>query len=127
MIGAKGPRMLRLAARYADVWSWFAEERSDLSEFGPRLAPLEAACLDVGRDPATIGRSAGIIVEPTSISGAADVLGVPIRGSAAEIAAGLRAFQAAGFDHLEVVPWPPTVEALDAMGPVLELVSQQVS
>src|SRR5262249_3023321 len=38
-----------------DIWSWFVEERSDLSEFGPRLEALEAACLDVGRDPATTG------------------------------------------------------------------------
>ena len=49
MIGAKGPRMLRLAARHADIWSWFVEERSDLTEFGPRLAALEAACADIGR------------------------------------------------------------------------------
>jgi alkanesulfonate monooxygenase SsuD/methylene tetrahydromethanopterin reductase-like flavin-dependent oxidoreductase (luciferase family) len=121
MIGAKGPKMLRLAARHADIWSWFVEERSDLSEFGPRLAALEAACIEVGRDPATIGRSAGIAVEPTSFTGAAEVLGVPIRGAALEIADGLRAFQVAGFDHLEVVLWPPTLAALDAMAPVLDL------
>jgi alkanesulfonate monooxygenase SsuD/methylene tetrahydromethanopterin reductase-like flavin-dependent oxidoreductase (luciferase family) len=121
MIGAKGPKMLRQAALHADVWSWYVEERSDLSEFGPRLAELESACVEVGRDPATIGRSAGIVVEPTSFSGAAEVLGAPIRGSAAEVADGLQAFQAGGFDHLEVILWPPTVAALDAMVPVLEL------
>lgn len=121
MIGAKGPRMLRLAAQHADIWSWFVEERSDLTEFGPRLAALEAACAEVGRDPASIGRSAGVAVEPTSVSGAAEVLGEPIRGSARAIADAFRAFEAAGFDHLEVVLWPPTLPALDAMAPVLEL------
>lgn len=120
MIGAKGPRMLRLAATHADIWGWFVEERSDLSEFGPRLAALEAACAEVGRDPATIGRSAGLAVEPTSVSGAAEVLGEPIRGSATQIADAFREFHAAGFDHIEVVLWPPTLPALDAMGPVLE-------
>ncbi len=97
MIGAKGPKMLRLAALHADIWSWYVEERSDLEEFGPRLAALEAACVEVGRDPATIGRSAGIVVEPTSVTGAAEVLGTPVRGSAEEIADGLRAFRAGGF------------------------------
>ncbi|HEX5239920.1 MAG TPA: LLM class flavin-dependent oxidoreductase [Candidatus Limnocylindrales bacterium] len=121
MIGAKGPRMLRLAAQHADIWSWFVEERSDLTEFGPRLAALEAACAEVGRDPASIGRSAGVAVEPTSVSGAAEVLGEPIRGSAIAIADAFRAFEGAGFDHLEVVLWPPTLPALDAMAPVLEL------
>jgi hypothetical protein len=36
---------------------------------------------------------------------------------------GFRAFQGGGFDHLEVILWPPTLQALDAMGPVLALVS----
>ena len=121
MIGAKGPKMLRLAALHADIWSWYVEERSDLEEFGPRLATLEAACLEVGRDPASIGRSAGIVVEPTSVTGAAEVLGAPVRGSAEEIADGLRAFHAGGFTQIEVLLWPRTLAALEAMAPVLEL------
>jgi len=121
MIGAKGPKMLRLAALHADIWSWYVEERSDLSEFGPRLAALEAACLEVGRDPATIGKSAGIVVEPTVISGSEAVLGVPVRGSPEEIAEALRAFGGGGFTNLELVVWPPTIAAVDALAPVLEL------
>jgi alkanesulfonate monooxygenase SsuD/methylene tetrahydromethanopterin reductase-like flavin-dependent oxidoreductase (luciferase family) len=120
MIGAKGPKMLRLAARHADIWSWYVEERSDLTEFGPRLAALEAACIEVGRDPATIGKSAGIVVEPTSFTGSEAVLGTPIKGSAAQIAERLREFGAAGFTNLELVVWPPTPAALDAMASVLE-------
>ena len=120
MIGAKGPKMLRLAALHADIWSWFAEERSDLAELGPRLAALEAACVDVGRDPATIGKSAGIVIEPTSVSGG-DALGTPIRGSAMEIADVLRGFGAAGFTNVEVIVSPPTLAAVSAMAPVIEL------
>ncbi len=121
MIGAKGAKMLRLAALHADIWSWYVEERSDLAEFGPRLAAIEAACVEVGRDPATIGKSAGIVVEPTSFTGAADVLGTPLSGSAEEIAEGLRSFGTAGFTQVEVLLWPRTLAALDAMAPVLEL------
>jgi alkanesulfonate monooxygenase SsuD/methylene tetrahydromethanopterin reductase-like flavin-dependent oxidoreductase (luciferase family) len=121
MIGAKGPKMLRLAARHADIWSWYIEEKSDLLEFSPRLAAIEAACVDVGRDPATIGKSAGIVVEPTSFTGSSKVIGEPIRGSAAQIADGLRAFGAAGATNIELIVWPPTLAALDAMAPVLEL------
>jgi alkanesulfonate monooxygenase SsuD/methylene tetrahydromethanopterin reductase-like flavin-dependent oxidoreductase (luciferase family) len=121
MIGAKGPKMLRLAARHADIWSWYVEERSDLTEFGPRLAALEAACIEVGRDPATIGKSAGIVVEPTSFSGSEAVLGTPVKGSVAQIADRLREFGDAGFTNLELVVWPPTLPALDAMAPILEL------
>ncbi len=122
MMGAKGPKMLRLAARHADIWSWYVEERSDLAEFAPRLAALEAACLEVGRDPASIGRSAGIIVEPTDVTGAAEELATPVRGSAEEIAEALRAFHAGGFTQIEILLWPRTVAALEAMAPVLELI-----
>ena len=38
-----------------------------------------------------------------------------------QIADGLRVFGAAGFTHLELVVWPPTVAALDALAPVIEL------
>ena len=120
MIGAKGPKMLRLAALHADIWSWYVEERSDLDEFGPRLAALEAACEAVGRDPATIGKSAGIVVESTSVTGAAEILATPLRGSAEEIADGLRSFRTGGFTHVEVLLWPRTLAALEAMAPVLE-------
>jgi alkanesulfonate monooxygenase SsuD/methylene tetrahydromethanopterin reductase-like flavin-dependent oxidoreductase (luciferase family) len=120
MIGAKGPKMLRLAALHADIWSWFAEERSDLTELAPRLAALEAACVEVDRDPATIGKSAGVVIEPTSVKGG-DALGVPIRGSATEIADALRGFGAAGFTNIEVIVSPPTLAGVDAMAPVLEL------
>ncbi len=121
MIGAKGPRTLQLAVRHADIWSWYVEERSDLEEFGPRLAALEAACVELGRDPASIGRSAGIIVEPTEISGAASALARPIRGSGEAIADGLRAFATGGYTQVEALLWPPTIAAVDAMAPVLEL------
>jgi alkanesulfonate monooxygenase SsuD/methylene tetrahydromethanopterin reductase-like flavin-dependent oxidoreductase (luciferase family) len=120
MIGAKGPKMLRFAALYADIWSWYAEEQSDLNEFGPRLAALEAACVAVDRDPASIGKSAGIVVEPTAITGAEQVLAAPIRGSTDEIADGLRGFSAGGFTQVELLLWPRTLAALEAMGPVLE-------
>jgi alkanesulfonate monooxygenase SsuD/methylene tetrahydromethanopterin reductase-like flavin-dependent oxidoreductase (luciferase family) len=121
MIGASGPKMLRLAARHADIWSWYVQERSDLTEFGPRLAALEAACTELGRDPATIGKSAGIVVEPTSFSGSEAVFGPPVRGSTDAIADAFRSFAAAGYTNLELVVWPPTLAALDALAPVLDL------
>jgi alkanesulfonate monooxygenase SsuD/methylene tetrahydromethanopterin reductase-like flavin-dependent oxidoreductase (luciferase family) len=124
MMGAKGPKMLQLAVRHADIWSWYVEERSDLTEFGPRLAALLAACDTAGRDPATIGRSAGIVVEPTPVTGSADVLGVPVRGASEEIADAFRTFGAAGFTQLELILWPPTLAALEAMAPVIELLDR---
>jgi FMNH2-dependent dimethyl sulfone monooxygenase len=121
MMGAKGPKMLQLAVRHADIWSWYVEERCDLTEFGPRLDTMLAACAAAGRDPATIGRSAGIVVESTAVTGAAETFGVPVRGSAEAIADAIRAFGGVGYTQVELLLWPPTLEALEAMAPVVEL------
>jgi hypothetical protein len=71
--------------------------------------------------------AAGIVVEPTLFRGSEAVLGAPIKGSATQIADGLGAFQEAGFTNVEVVLWPPTVAALDAMASVLELLGAKRS
>lgn len=54
MVGAFGPKMLRLAAKYAEVWN--------VSSTGARIyrslaEGFERACEAVGRDPATVRRS----------------------------------------------------------------------
>jgi probable F420-dependent oxidoreductase len=58
-IGAKGDRALRVVARHADgwnvVWRWTPDSYEE------RLQVLEKACREVGRDPAEIRRSVGLI------------------------------------------------------------------
>ena len=61
LIGAKGPRMLRLAATYADLWNAEGPMRGP-EEIIPLRAAGDAACAAVGRDPATLGRSASVVV-----------------------------------------------------------------
>ncbi len=121
MVGAGGPRTIALAARHADIWSYYAQERSEPAEFVPLIAQVEAACEAIGRDPATIGRSAGILVEPTDATGAeATGLGVPVRGSADQVADAIRAFADVGVTQVECMLWPTTIASLEAMGPVVE-------
>lgn len=118
MIGGNGPKGQRHAARHADIWSSWAEERSDIGEFAPRLATLDAICAEVGRDPATLGRSAGVDVHPLeSASGGT----AAISGSAEEIADAFRTFREAGYTQLEIMMSPGTTVALEALAPVLEL------
>jgi alkanesulfonate monooxygenase SsuD/methylene tetrahydromethanopterin reductase-like flavin-dependent oxidoreductase (luciferase family) len=121
MLGAGGPRTIALAARHADIWSYYAQERSAPAEFTPRIRQLEAACTAIGRDPATIGRSAGIVVEPTDATGSQAMgLGVPVRGSADQVADAIRAFATVGVTQVECMLWPATIATLEAMAPVLE-------
>ena len=121
MLAGHGHKGFRHAARLADIWSCYAEEHSTVAELGPRVVALEAACAEMGRDPATIGRSAGIEVAPLARAGDADVPGGAITGSGEEIADAFRSFGAAGFTRLELMLSPQTEAALEAMAPVLEL------
>ena len=62
LIAAHRPRMLRLAARYADQWDTFAAMPGTATDgveadIAARSAQLDAECLAIGRDPADIRRS----------------------------------------------------------------------
>lgn len=57
LIAAFQPRMLRIAARYADWWNTGIESLDKVKE---QLKALDAACEAVGRDPKTLRRTAMI-------------------------------------------------------------------
>jgi len=123
LLAGHGYKGYRHAARLADIWSCYATERSDLTELGPRLTAFAAACAEVGRDPATVGRSAGVVVAPLATGEYAGAFGSAVSGSSEEIADAFRAFRDAGFTQLEFMFEPQTMAALEAMGPVLELLA----
>ncbi|MFL5680037.1 MAG: LLM class flavin-dependent oxidoreductase [Chloroflexota bacterium] len=125
MIGSNGDRMLRIAAPRVDAWnSWFADTDNSPDGVAPLRDRVDAACRDVGREPADIARTVAVLVRLTGGKGrlqghaAGDIQ--PLAGSAEEIAAGLRAYAAAGIAEVQLVLDPVTPASLDELGPVLE-------
>jgi alkanesulfonate monooxygenase SsuD/methylene tetrahydromethanopterin reductase-like flavin-dependent oxidoreductase (luciferase family) len=62
MIGANGPRMLKLVARYADIWNTFGgvdikSSAEMLTLTRKRNRKLDEHCAEIGRDPTTLRRS----------------------------------------------------------------------
>lgn len=62
VIAAHRPRMLHIAARHADQWDTFAAMTGAATEgvdtdLASRIAQLDDACAEIGRDPAEIRRS----------------------------------------------------------------------
>jgi len=116
--------MLRLVARYADLWNADWTRRAD--ELAPRLAAVDAACVAEGRDPATLGRSACVLLDLPGANGRGgqgprtrnDAPRAPIADTA-EAAAILREYADAGIEHLQVWLDPGTVAGIDAFAPVL--------
>jgi F420-dependent oxidoreductase-like protein len=91
--GAGEKKTLRLVAQYADVWN-ISLAAGPPDETRHKLDVLNRHCDDVGRDPADIRKTLGILVDPL-----ADVDGFV--STAAEHAA-------LGFDLVNVIP-PPHV------------------
>jgi alkanesulfonate monooxygenase SsuD/methylene tetrahydromethanopterin reductase-like flavin-dependent oxidoreductase (luciferase family) len=54
MVGAFKPKMLRLAAKYADWWN---VSSTGLERYRVMVAEFERACAEIGRDPSTVRRT----------------------------------------------------------------------
>ena len=119
MIGGNGPKGLRLAARYADIYSGYLTRSSTIEELAQRLVDFDRMCSEAGRDPATVGRSIGAFVRPLDPAG---VHPANLSGTTEEIADRIRAFAHAGYDRVELAWVPGTMEALEALGPVVEAI-----
>ena len=117
LIGAKQSRMLRLVARYADAWNtaWHV----DPAAVQQRYAQLQTACEEVGRDPAAITLTAGILVRLQPGEGGEEERG--ITGSPEEIAHQLHEFAGTGASHLIVSLEPRTVRTIEQFARIVEL------
>jgi alkanesulfonate monooxygenase SsuD/methylene tetrahydromethanopterin reductase-like flavin-dependent oxidoreductase (luciferase family) len=120
LVAAKGRRMLRLTARYADAWNtaWYGQPDELLSQ---RLADLHAALEAEGREPATLRRTVGMEVrDPAATDPGADLDGA-FGGSVDELARAIDAHERLGFDDLIVQLAPKTTRSLDRLAEAREL------
>ena len=86
-------------------------------------AELDRICEAMGRDPASIGRSVGVIVEPGSDRTAEETgFGVPpspVRSSRSPTPSR----SDVGVTRVELHPWPRTIDVLEQLAPVFENLS----
>ncbi|MCB1246348.1 MAG: LLM class flavin-dependent oxidoreductase, partial [Acidimicrobiia bacterium] len=123
VIAGAGPKMLRLAARYATAWNWWTWGQGPadaIDTLAPTIAELDRACEEVGRDPATLGRTMDVysVVAPGMTSEADEAV---IGGSADQIADALAQFGTIGVDEVRCDVFPRSVAAIEAMSEVADL------
>ena len=116
MIGTTGEKMLRLTARYADWWN--IDWRNQPDQLPPFRASVDAACAEVGRDPGTLVRTAGIMVDLPG-SPARSTASPPLAGTPEEIAEGLRRHQREGISHAMIWLNSADEAGVEAFAPVL--------
>jgi probable F420-dependent oxidoreductase len=116
-IGGRRPRMLELTAQYADAWNtvW----HRDAAGVTKAYADFVEACARVGRDPAAVELTAGMLARVLLPGEESTGDWNGFAGSADEVAAHLREFADAGVKHLVVVLGTPGVEGVARMAPVL--------
>jgi alkanesulfonate monooxygenase SsuD/methylene tetrahydromethanopterin reductase-like flavin-dependent oxidoreductase (luciferase family) len=130
MVGTLGERMLRITARYADEWNipW----RNRVEDAVALFPQGEAACVDVGRDPATLAHSVSLHVDlpnrdqfPSKdwISQMRIAVNA-INGTPEEIAETLRGYADAGISTVQLWLEPMNPQGIEEFGKVLELLDK---
>lgn len=108
VVGATGPKMIRLAVRFADTWNSWSPEPQTLDAFRPMVEELDRACEELGRDPGSIARSIDVAVDPHALAGepAGGLSPYLVSGGSDEIAEGLLRFGELGIGEVRCMLWP---------------------
>ena len=113
------PRVLGLVARHADIWNGWVVGITHASQVPPLRTAVDAACLEIGRDPATLARSMVIVIALGGpMARRADVM----TGTLDELAGGIAAFGHEGINEVQVRLFPNDPATIEQFGRVVEAV-----
>lgn len=131
MIGSIGERMLRIATPHVDSWNaWFADTRNSPAGVAALRAKVDAACVDVGRDPAAIERTLAVLVRFPGGTGrtmgdtTAASTTAPLEGSPNDMADELLRYAREGIGHIQLVIDPITRDSIERFAAVLRVLDQ---
>jgi alkanesulfonate monooxygenase SsuD/methylene tetrahydromethanopterin reductase-like flavin-dependent oxidoreductase (luciferase family) len=122
MIGTfNGERMMRLAARHADHWNIWANAFGNRAEgLKPLLVNMDAYCREAERNPASLIRSASVLVDFENPYGRPGQPVPSLTGTARELANEYLRYAEAGVDLLQLYPDPCTVDGIKRCAEALE-------
>lgn len=113
LLAAFAPRMMRLTAQYADMWT--TDWLGPISKVREDIGKLRAACDEVGRDFSTLAITGGVTIGYPELGTLPKWTEVPdsyITGSAEEVASRLHEYQEEGVDHVLTNLYPFTPDAI---------------
>jgi len=132
LIGSNGERMLRIAVPHVEAWNtWYSDTLNSPAGVAPLRDIVDAACRDVGRDPAEIARTVAVHVRLPDGRGrtmggdsSANEQIRPLEGHPDAMAAELRAYAAAGIAEVQVVLDPIDRPAIERFAAVLAILDR---
>jgi alkanesulfonate monooxygenase SsuD/methylene tetrahydromethanopterin reductase-like flavin-dependent oxidoreductase (luciferase family) len=127
LIGSMGERMLGITLPWVQAWNaWFTWFGNSVEGYLPLRETIDTACRAVGRDPAEVERTLALLIAFPGAKGRSlgdlkepDVK--PIPSDPTTLAETLRAFEAEGVGHVQLVLDPINAETIAALAPALEL------
>ena len=127
MVGSTGERMLGITLPHVDAWNiWWSQYGNTAEGFAREKARTDGLISAAGRSPTDVEATAAVLVRLAD--GAGRQMGDydgglevdPVTGSPAEIAEQLRAWQAAGAAHVQLVVDPITRDSIEWLADVIE-------
>ena len=119
LIGGTGPRMLRLAAQYADMWNITGRQQPE--SLKEPLNNLKVACDEAGRDMKTLAITAQIQVAYPEFGSLPGWMTTFLSGSDREIADELKRFADIGVTHLMTHCGPYNLKTLTQLAEAIKL------
>jgi alkanesulfonate monooxygenase SsuD/methylene tetrahydromethanopterin reductase-like flavin-dependent oxidoreductase (luciferase family) len=122
MVGANGPRMLRITLPHVDAWNtWYDEYGNTAEGFAAMNEDVSSVAREVGRPTEEIERSACVFV---ALDRSADERPItpeapPVEGTPEQIAARLRELADAGADEAILVVTPITERSVRELAEVV--------
>jgi alkanesulfonate monooxygenase SsuD/methylene tetrahydromethanopterin reductase-like flavin-dependent oxidoreductase (luciferase family) len=134
MVGTTGHRMLRLTAKYADMWnSYWTRTNNSPGGVAPLRTLIDEACEEVGRDPATLQRTVSVLTAEAGADPWWESLPTshdyepfaPLSGEPEVFAEGLRAYHREGIAQVQISVDQISTAAIERLGPGLELLKKE--
>lgn len=134
MIGTTGHKMLRLTAKYADMWNayWTSTNNSPRG-VAPLRERIDEACAEVGRDPATLERTVTVLTAEADAAnpwwnslptGHSYEPFEPLSGEPEVFAEGLREYHREGIAQVQISVDNISIAAIERLGPGLDLLKK---
>ena len=119
MVGSVRPRMLSITLPHVASWNvWWSDYGNTPSGFAALKSSVEAQAVELGVAAGSVSATCAVFVQLPGCAGRR--MGAyggtqvePVRGTAAEVAEQLRAFAAAGADHVQLVVDPITRDSIE--------------
>ena len=131
LIGSNGPRMLQITAPHVEAWNaWYAATGNSPTGVARLRDIVDAACRDVGRDPAEIERTVAVHVRlpggiGRTMGGTSTTEQIrPLEGDPETMAEELRAYAAAGIAEVQLVLDPIDRLAIERFAGVLPILDR---